>query len=120
VDLGQLGRFELGEPFGDYARLAIEQEPNTYRLREGAFGGAESIMVTTDDGGIVRRITFEYGPGYEWEDMLANYSESLGTPARADQNELSWSDGRTEFVLIREAGESYASAAEMRDLPRSP
>ena len=119
VDLGALGRFELGEPFGDHARLAVEEEPNTYRLREGAFGGAESIVVSTDESGIVRRISFEYGPGYDWTELLSNYTESLGPPARSDESGAVWNDGQTEFSLTREAGASYAASAEMRDLTGS-
>lgn len=119
VDLGSLGRFELGEPFGDHARLAVAEGPNAYRLRKGAFGGAESIVVTTDESGIVRRINFEYGPGYDWTDLLSNYTESLGPPTQADGGEAVWNDGRTEFSLTRQADASYAAGAEMRDLTGS-
>jgi hypothetical protein len=120
VNLGPLGEFELGEPFGDYARLAVSEGANTYRLRDEAFGGAESIVVTTDDGGIVRRISFEYGPGYAWPEKLANYTESLGPPSEASDTEAVWNDGQTEFSLSREAGSSYAARAEMRDLTAAP
>lgn len=116
VDIGALGRFELGEPFGDHARLAVEEESNTYRLREGAFGGAESIVVMTDGNGIVRRINFEYGPNYDWSEMLSNHTKSLGPPTQADESRVVWNDGQTEFSLTREADASYAAGAEMRDL----
>ena len=119
VDLGALGRFELGKPFGDHARLAAEEEPNTYCLREGTFGGAESIIVTTDEGGIVRRINFEYGPSYDWTELLSNYTESLGSPTQTGESEAVWNDGQTEFSLTREAGTSHAARAEMRDLTSS-
>lgn len=102
-------------PFGDYERLAVSEGPNRYRLRDEAFGGAESIVVTTDDGGIVRRISFEYGPGYGWAEKLSNYTESLGVPIRASETEAIWNDGLTEFSLTREAGASHAARAEMRD-----
>ena len=120
VNLGPLGQFELGEPFGGSARLAVSEGPNRYRLRDEAFGGAESIVVTTDDGDIVRRISFEYGPGYAWSEKLANYTKSLGTPSTSSETEAVWNDGRTEFSLSRDAGASYAARAEMRDLTSSP
>ena len=116
VNLGALGQFELGKPFGNYAQIAVAEGANTYRLRDRAFGGAESIVVATDDSGIVRQIRFEYGPGYGWSEKLTNYTNSLGTPAKASDTEVIWSDGRTEFSLIREGTASYAARAEMRDL----
>lgn len=120
VDLGAFGRFELGEPFGDHVRLAVEAAPNTFRLRDRVFGGAESVVVTTDGNGIVRHVSFEYGPDYDYPEMLASYSRVLGPPAHADQNEAVWNDGYTEFTLTREAGTSYAARATLRGLTDSP
>jgi hypothetical protein len=91
-------------------------------LRERTFGGAESIVVTTDDEGLVRRISFEYGPGYDYRSRLSGYGEMLGPPTRSGANEAVWSDGRTEFALYRDPLGGYASRAVMRDLetPASP
>jgi len=119
VDLGVLGRFELGEYFGDHARLTVEEQPNTYRLREGTFEGAESIVVVTDESTVVRRIKFEYGPSYDWTTVLSNYVELLGPPVQNDESKAAWNDGLTEFFLTREPGEPYAAGAEMRDLSGS-
>ena len=119
VDLGVLGRFALGEPFGAHARLAVAEGPNTYRLRDAAFGGAASIVVTTDDAGRVRRISFEYGPAYDYATKLSNYTASLGRPAHSTGDEAVWSDGLTEFRLSREPNTTYAARAEMRDVTPS-
>lgn len=121
VDVGAGGRFELGEPFGGYAHLAIEEAPNKYRLREGVFGRAESIVVTTDNNGIVRLIDFDYGPKYRaWSEMLAHYTKSLGAPAQIDATQAVWNDGHTEFSIVRESGALYVAGAEMRDLESVP
>ena len=116
VSLGSLGRIELGRPLGNLSRLAVLTGPHQYRLQNGTFGGAKSIVITTDEGGIVRRIGFEYGVDYGWEDMLADYKLSLGLPSETSDSKAIWNDGRTEFLLSRTRGASYVARAEMRDL----
>lgn len=120
VDLGPLGRFELGEPFDHVVRLAIEESPFTYRLREGVFGGAESIIVTTDESGIVRLISFEYGTGYDWSEKLTTYVAFLGQPTHSSETEVVWDDGQTEFSLTRIADTPHAAGAVLRDIQATP
>lgn len=120
VDLGPSGRFELGESFDEHAHLAVEEKPGMYRLRDGFFSRAESIVVDTDKTGIVCRVHFKYGPASNYSRMLAGYRRSLGAPAQATESDAAWNDGRTEFRLVRASGMNHAARAEMRDLTHCP
>jgi hypothetical protein len=98
----------LGAPISAEARpLLAAAGKDTWRVRRGMYGGADSISVYTRADGTVRCIAFAYGPGESFASAFAHYEHDLGAPETVDGTPRTsrqiamWSDARTAFVLDR-------------------
>ncbi|HSU14379.1 MAG TPA: hypothetical protein VLK66_09795 [Longimicrobium sp.] len=102
---------KLGAPIRDDVQpLLVAAGKDTYRVRPGMYGGADSITVSTRPDGTVRCIAFAYGPGESYDFIVAGYEQDLGAPATRFTSPDSlrqiteWHDARTAFVVTREGG----------------
>ena len=105
IAIGPVGRdtVRLGEPLGHAAAYAERISDSTYRLREGTFGGADSIELRVTPEGLVKEMHFTYASTADWDEMRQTYARSLGPGTSihmTDGRDLTrWEDERTRFVV---------------------
>jgi hypothetical protein len=112
IDLGLLGRVELGTMFSQAEHIAVLEHEGLYRLRPGTFSGAAAIRVRVGPDGRVSSMHFEYSPEQEdYESFVTSASSSFGAPAvtvregdDGGQDEVSrWEDADTVLEVVRRA-----------------
>lgn len=95
----------LGMPFRA-REVSTQLDDSTFALRPGIFGGAESIRVHVQPDGRVYALSFSYDGAQPYENMVAEYTESLGAPnasggVETDSAWTGWQDTRTRFEITR-------------------
>lgn len=119
ADLGSRGHIVLGEPLRQRDRLGVDAGENAYHVL-GWYTGTEGITVYSDEENRVTAMRFEYGPEQDFEVQLAEYTTLLGPPDRHDRNDevetVMWSDGATQFELVRRFEPNQESYSVLRDL----
>lgn len=110
IDLGLLGRVELGEAFSQAERIAISESDGIFRLRQGTFGGAAAIRVHVVPDGRVAAMHFEYErEDSNFDGYVQNAAASFGPPRLlertapdGEQDEVAlWEDPRTILEVVR-------------------
>jgi len=112
INLGKYGKLQLGKPFENKGELSIKIDHKAYKLREGIFGGAKSIIIYLDDLQNITMIRFEYGTKGDYYEAVESYSKALGPPqkseAKATLKKAIWDDGSTHFEYIMENLNKYS------------
>jgi hypothetical protein len=122
------GTIRLGTPFAQRATVARSVAPGTFVLVGDAlmsYGGTDSLLVEVDPENRVRAMHFVYPARFDLAAAVAEYTAMLGAPrervtvdsAGGRLERASWSDGRTEFILLRLArdGETRRVWSLLRD-----
>ena len=123
------GRIVLGAPLpAAVARsgeeTSLDGGKRVVALAPGSFAGASGMSVHLAPDRTVAAVTFVYGPDASFPAMVADYTSSLGPPARSrlvrpgeePADVALWEDARTTLRLVRDPNRSaWTIRAELRD-----
>lgn len=102
ITVGRGEKIVLGTPLSGAVRpLLTAVGENRYRLRPGAFGGAQSITVQVAADRRVAALSFEYASGTDFTDEVRTYRRMLGPPVHQSENVARWEDPKTVFELLQ-------------------
>ena len=123
------GRIVLGAPLpAAVARsgeeTSLDGGKRVVALAPGSFAGASGMSVHLAPDRTVAAVTFVYGPDASFPAMVADYTSSLGPPARSrlvrpreePADVALWEDAHTTLRLVRDPNRSaWTIRAELRD-----
>jgi hypothetical protein len=98
----------LGTRWANVARHTKSPLDTTIALADGSSVGADGIVVSCSPDGVVRKITFMYATGRDFDAVLSGLRTRFGSPTDSgrvrttnSQREIwIWRDGRTEFTYF--------------------
>ena len=100
INLGSYGQIKLGDKFTDFEHL-VSKTNNSYYLKDGIFGGAESIEFMVNNYGNISEVIFEYHESIKKDTQITSYQEDLGTPSIRSGKAI-WNDGKTQFEIYNQ------------------
>ena len=108
------GVIQLGKPLPETVP-APPPGDTVVSLPARLIGGADAIRVHLAPDGFVRMLWFDYSPRSDYEEMVAEYSATLGEPRKEPfrtGERAVWEDAHTRFQLVhdpeRSAGPVYS------------
>ena len=113
VDTGQV--VTLGQPIPADVQRDLEPGPgpNEFRMKQGTFGRATSIVfqLASENGPVTgMRFTYDRG-GDDWRITMLNFINQLGEPTSLSPHPPSatWEDSQTRFRLAQDASNGISS-----------
>jgi hypothetical protein len=83
--------------------LCVPAGPNKFKLKDGTYKRAETIIFVLGVGAAVQQMDFSYAKGTDYQDLLADFENELGPPDQQSGDkgrQLSvWEDDSTRFAL---------------------
>ncbi|HEX8395168.1 MAG TPA: hypothetical protein VF665_22665 [Longimicrobium sp.] len=104
VEVGTGQRLTLGEPVpADVLPLTEPAGANKLKMKAHTFGGASEIVIQLSPAETVRDVTFAYAAGTDYDAMVNQFTDELGTPESQNNQLTRWRDDQTTFQVTQQA-----------------
>ena len=109
IDGGQT--LQLAGSIDSLTDVSYLVKKNTYTLKPGTFGGADSIVIITNNQKIIKELQFHYGSEHNFEEFVKAVEMTIGKPKLVESKKRSkaiWKDDSTLFILLRNKKGDYS------------